>query len=84
VPLVVGEDGRRLAKRHGDTRLSALREAGVKPESLVGLLAHSCGWIDKPDPISAKELLPHFNLTAMPREPFTLTKAALRGIGFPG
>src|SRR5205823_5583932 len=27
VPLVVGPDGRRLAKRHGDTRLSALRQA---------------------------------------------------------
>src|SRR5439155_6620624 len=41
VPLVVGEDGRRLAKRHGDTRLSALRDAGVTAESLVGLLAWS-------------------------------------------
>src|SRR5205823_5686103 len=39
VPLVVGPDGRRLAKRHGDTRLSALRAAGVRPEALVGLLA---------------------------------------------
>ena len=36
VPLVVGEDGRRLAKRHGDTRLVTLRAAGVKPEALVG------------------------------------------------
>ncbi len=27
VPLVVGPDGRRLAKRHGDTRLATLREA---------------------------------------------------------
>jgi glutamyl-tRNA synthetase len=26
VPLVVGPDGRRLAKRHGDTRLATLRE----------------------------------------------------------
>ena len=34
VPLVVGPDGRRLAKRHGDTRLLALREAGVRPERL--------------------------------------------------
>ena len=31
VPLVVGPDGRRLAKRHGDTRLSWFREAGVSP-----------------------------------------------------
>src|SRR6185437_11285958 len=38
VPLVVGPDGRRLAKRHGDTRLSAMREAGVRPEMFLGLL----------------------------------------------
>src|SRR5205085_4244253 len=41
VPLVVGPDGRRLAKRHGDTRLSALRAAGVRPQALLGLLAWS-------------------------------------------
>src|SRR5436190_1671390 len=45
VPLVVGPDGRRLAKRHGDTRLAALRAAGVSAERLLGLLAWSCGWI---------------------------------------
>lgn len=82
VPLVVGEDGRRLAKRHGDTRLSAMRDAGVKPEALVGLLAHSCGWTDRPEPVAAKDLIPHFKLTAIPREPFVLTTAALRAIGF--
>src|SRR5260370_1051991 len=50
VPLVVGPDGRRLAKRHGDTRLAALRAAGVRPEALLGLLAWSCGWIEGPEP----------------------------------
>jgi len=29
LPLVVGADGRRLAKRHGDTRILAYREAGL-------------------------------------------------------
>src|SRR5438132_8031440 len=37
VPLVVGPDGRRLAKRHGDTRLASLREAGIAAEALLGL-----------------------------------------------
>jgi glutamyl-tRNA synthetase len=70
VPLVVGEDGRRLAKRHGDTRLAALRDAGARPEALVGLLAWSCGWVEKPEPITARELLPLFRLDAIPRRPF--------------
>lgn len=82
VPLVVGEDGRRLAKRHGDTRLAALREAGVKPEALVGLLAWSCGWIEKPDPVQARELFRVFRLDSIPRKPFVLTAEMLRMIGY--
>src|SRR5262249_39995692 len=58
VPWVVGPDGRRLAKRHGDTRLSALRAAGVRAEALLGLLAWSCGWLDAPAPVTAQELVP--------------------------
>jgi glutamyl-tRNA synthetase len=82
VPLVVGPDGRRLAKRHGDTRLSALRDAGVKPEALVALLAWSCGWLDRVEPISAADLLPRFRLEAIPRDPFTLTPGLLASIGY--
>ena len=89
VPLVVGADGRRLAKRHGDTRLSTLRSpgsAGVPPallngsdalenqsEELLGLLAWSCGWLPKPEPISARELVPLFRMEAIPKQPFVWT-----------
>jgi glutamyl-tRNA synthetase len=82
VPLVVGEDGRRLAKRHGDTRLSALRGAGVKPEALVGLLAWSCGWVERPEPVAARELLPLFRQESIPRRPFVLTAGLLAKIGY--
>ena len=81
VPLVVGPDGRRLAKRHGDTRLSALREAGVTPEALVGLLALSCGWGDG-RPITPRELLPRFTLQTVPPGPFVLTPDHLARIGY--
>jgi glutamyl-tRNA synthetase len=82
VPLVVGEDGRRLAKRHGDTRLSALRAAGVAPEALVGLLAWSSGWQEELKPASARELLPRFRLGAIPPAPFVLTAELLKRIGY--
>jgi glutamyl-tRNA synthetase len=82
VPLVVGPDGRRLAKRHGDTRLVALRETGVQPQALIGLLAWSCGWVARPEPITAKELLPRFRLDTIPRDPFVLTDELLRRIGY--
>jgi glutamyl-tRNA synthetase len=82
VPLVVGPDGRRLAKRHGDTRLSALRQSGVRPEMLLGLLAWSCSWIAAVEPITLRELLPLFRLETIPREPFILTPELLRRIGY--
>jgi glutamyl-tRNA synthetase len=82
VPLVVGPDGRRLAKRHGDTRLTSLRQAGVRPEALIGLLAWSCGWMQKPTPISVQELIPRFRLDTIPRQAFVLTPEQLAAIGF--
>ncbi len=82
VPLVVGEDGHRLAKRHGDTRLATLREAGVKAEAVIGLLAWSCEWIEKPEPIAAKELIPMFRLSTIPKQPFVLTNRLLKRIGY--
>jgi glutamyl-tRNA synthetase len=84
VPLVVGPDGRRLAKRHGDTRLITLRAAGVRSEALVGLLAWSCGWLPRPEPVTPRDLLPAFRLDAVPRNPFVLTPEVLKIIGFTG
>lgn len=43
LPLIVGPDGRRLAKRHGDTRLSYYRGQGVAPSRILSLLARWCG-----------------------------------------
>ena len=82
VPLVVGPDGRRLAKRHGDTRLSALRAAGVAPEQLLGLVAWSCGWLPQIEPIAPRDLVPLFRLDAIPPRPFVLTPELLGQIGF--
>jgi glutamyl-tRNA synthetase len=73
VPLVIGPDGRRLAKRHGDTRLSTLRAAGVRPQKLVGLLAWSAGLRDTPEPIAAADLLADFDLSRVSKQPFVFT-----------
>lgn len=39
LPLVIGTDGKRLAKRHGDTRIDHYREKGVPAEAVIGLIA---------------------------------------------
>ena len=41
VPLVYGDDGKRLAKRHGSHSLAAMRDAGVAPERVIGWCARS-------------------------------------------
>jgi len=70
VPLVVGSDGCRLAKRHGDTRIAAFREAGKRPEEIIGCLAASCGWIEKGGRATLRELIPLATLATMPHKPF--------------
>jgi glutamyl-tRNA synthetase len=74
VPLVVGPDGKRLAKRHGDTRIAAYREAGWRPEEILGLLAASCGWAAPGESVSLRDLLPRFDLSTIPHAPFCLTR----------
>ena len=39
VPLILGQDGRRLSKRHGATAVGAYREEGLLPEAMVNFLA---------------------------------------------
>ena len=69
VPLVVGADGRRLAKRHGDTRIASYRAAGVRPERLIGALAASCGWAEAGEELTLADLLPRFTLATIPAAP---------------
>ncbi len=75
VPLVVGPDGKRLAKRHGDTRLRAYREQGIAPERIVGLLAWSCGLVPFGVACRPDELISEFLLSKLPHEPLVLTEA---------
>jgi glutamyl-tRNA synthetase len=67
VPLVVGEDGRRLAKRHGDTSLQAFRESGVSAEVMLGWLAWSAGLQDSAAPTDLQRLKERFTLPAIPK-----------------
>jgi glutamyl-tRNA synthetase len=60
VPLVVGTDGERLAKRHGAVTLEDL--AGVPVERIVGALAASLGLVPEGTAVTAGELLDDFDL----------------------
>ena len=64
VPLVVGPEGRRLAKRDGAV---TLREMG-NPEEVLRRIAVSVGC---PDAANAAQLLDAFDPGSLPREPWT-------------
>lgn len=71
VALVVGKDGRRLAKRHGAKAIAALRDAGRSPEEVIGELACSLGIASTSAPIRPEELVSGFDIEKISRSAFT-------------
>ncbi|RMF43954.1 MAG: tRNA glutamyl-Q(34) synthetase GluQRS [Planctomycetota bacterium] len=69
VPLMVGPDGRRLAKRHGDTRVAFLRDAGVTPAALIGYLAWTLGLVPDREPRSPASLIGCLDWGRIPTSP---------------
>jgi len=60
VPLMVAENGLKLSKRDQGLTLLALREAGIRADTLVGYLAYSLGLKPTPDPRKPGELIDTF------------------------
>lgn len=56
VPLVVGTDGERLAKRTRGATVRDLRAAGLRPEDVVGELAHGLGLVGTSRARTAREV----------------------------
>lgn len=74
VPLVIGRDGRRLAKRHGDTRISSFRRRGITGDELVGYLAWTCGLRAEPTPVAPRDLCADFDFGRIDTEPFVFVE----------
>jgi glutamyl-tRNA synthetase len=56
LPLVVGTDGARLAKRARGATVTDLRARGFTPEVVLGTLAHGLGLAPSPAPASARAI----------------------------
>ena len=72
VPMLMSVDGRRLSKRDKDLDLGVLRQK-MSPEKLLGILAHACGLIEKPEAVSAVELATVFTWDKIKKEDIYLT-----------
>jgi glutamyl-tRNA synthetase len=72
VPLVVGPDGERLAKRHGALSLGELRDGGADPRAVAGLLAELSGLVPAGSRCWPAELVKGFELARMRGAPAVL------------
>lgn len=70
LPMIVGEDGKPLSKRHGDVAVGRFRELGFLPEAIVNFLA-LLGWSldDATTIIERGTLIENFSLDRVGSKP---------------
>jgi glutamyl-tRNA synthetase len=71
VPLVLGADGRRLAKRHGAVTLADRAAHGETPADALAWMAVSLGLAAAGETVDPTRLLARFAPARLPREPTT-------------
>lgn len=69
VPMILGEDGKRLSKRHGATAVGEYRQQGILPQAMVNFLA-LLGWSPGSDEevFTIAELIQAFSLDGINRK----------------
>jgi len=75
VPLMLGADGARLAKRHGAVTLADRHAAGESPLDVRGRLAASVGLAEPGERPAMAQLLERFDPACLPREATVLDPA---------
>ncbi|NLU83497.1 tRNA glutamyl-Q(34) synthetase GluQRS [Rhodococcus sp. HNM0569] len=83
VPLALGPDGRRLAKRDGAVTLADQRSLGRTPAEVVTLLARSLGLASEGESVSAEDLRARFDPTRLPRDPWVVGAEVTAGRAHP-
>lgn len=70
VPVINGKDGKKLSKRHGDTRVLDFRASGYTPEALANFIA-LIGWApgDNQEILSMEEMAARFDLAGLQPSP---------------
>lgn len=70
LPMVMGKDGQKLSKRHGDTAVRDFRKAGYLPEAIVNYISQ-VGWSydDKREFFTLKELEECFSMEKLNKAP---------------
>jgi glutamyl-tRNA synthetase len=69
VPLVLGPDGARLAKRHGAVTLADRAELGEASDETLSRMAQSLGLATVGEAVTTGDLIARFDPDRLPREP---------------
>jgi glutamyl-tRNA synthetase len=69
VPLVLGPDGRRLAKRHGAVTLADREALGEDPREVLAWMARSLGLAAAGESLAPADLLARFDPARLPLDP---------------
>lgn len=70
LPMVLGQDGHKLSKRHGATAVNEFRKAGYLPEALINYIAHlGCSFQEGRDLYSLGEMESLFKIEKLNKAP---------------
>ncbi|MDH7484088.1 MAG: glutamate--tRNA ligase family protein, partial [Spirochaetales bacterium] len=70
LPMVLGQDGHKLSKRHGATAVNEFRKAGYLPEALINYVALlGCSYEDGRDLYTLQDLISLFRIERLNKAP---------------
>jgi len=70
LPMVLGQDGHKLSKRHGATSVNEFRKSGYLPEALLNYIAHlGCSFEEGRELFSLKEMEGLFRIEKLNKAP---------------
>ncbi|MCE5256467.1 MAG: glutamate--tRNA ligase [Spirochaetaceae bacterium] len=70
LPMVLGQDGHKLSKRHGATAVNEFRKAGYLPEALINYIAQlGCSFEDGRDLFTIDEMIELFKVEKLNKAP---------------
>lgn len=81
IPLILGDDGKKLSKRHGSTSLDEFRDQGVLPAGMMNYLA-LLGWhpSDDQEMFGQEDLIKSFTIDRVQKSPATFSMEKLRWV----
>jgi len=70
LPMVMGQDGKKLSKRHGSTGIDEFKQQGCLPEALINYIALvGCSYEEGKDIYTLEELAERFSLEKLAKAP---------------